>query len=332
METNEKRKTISFPSVTRALGEGFSITAENIYLVILPILADIVIWLGPRFRVYELLRDKIDLLFSDLSTTAPQELSVQIGSFYDSMKLMIEQTNLTSAIGVFPFSVPVLLNGIAPMTGPIGGLQIIEIRSVYLAVLLFLLLGIIGLLIGIFYYTAIAQASDWSHKKLTLHSFIKIALNIVLFLLALLGIFLVLMIPVSCFFTLLALISISIAQIILLVLFLGLAWLIIPLFFIFPGIFLSNLKLLDAIKLSFRMSRWISGSTSFFIVACVIIAQGLNLIWTIPSTESWLLLIGIAGHAFIVTALISASFILYQQDLQWLSENAEIIKKGFIRT
>jgi len=109
------------------------------------------------------------------------------------------------------------------------------------------------------------------------------------------------------------------------------AWLIIPSFFIVPGIFISNLKLLDAVKLSFRMSRWVSGTTSFFIVAGVIIAQGLNLIWTIPSTDSWLQLIGIAGHAFIVTALVSASFVLYQQNLQWLSDNAEIVKKGIIR-
>ncbi len=91
METNEKNKIISYPSVTKALGEGFSNTAENLYLVILPILADILIWLGPKFRVYELLRDQIDLIFNELNATAPQELSAQISAFYDSMKLMIEQ-------------------------------------------------------------------------------------------------------------------------------------------------------------------------------------------------------------------------------------------------
>ncbi len=234
-------------------------------------------------------------------------------------------------LGAFPFSLPVLLNGIGPLTGPVGGMQIIEVRSVFLAILLFVFLGIIGLLIGIFYYTIIAQASNWSRNKLTLHSFIKIVLNIILLLLALLGICLVLLIPVSFFFTLLALLSVTLAQLVLLGFFLGLAWLIIPSFFIVPGIFISNLKLLDAVKLSFRMSRWVSGTTSFFIVAGVIIAQGLNLIWTIPSTDSWLQLIGIAGHAFIVTALVSASFVLYQQNLQWLSDNAEIVKKGIIR-
>lgn len=331
METNEKNKIISYPSVTKALGEGFSNTAENLYLVILPILADILIWLGPKFRVYELLRDQIDLIFNELNATAPQELSAQISAFYDSMKLMIEQINLMGILGAFPFSLPVLLNGIGPLTGPVGGMQIIEVRSVFLAILLFVFLGIIGLLIGIFYYTIIAQASNWSRNKLTLHSFIKIVLNIILLLLALLGICLVLLIPVSFFFTLLALLSVTLAQLVLLGFFLGLAWLIIPSFFIVPGIFISNLKLLDAVKLSFRMSRWVSGTTSFFIVAGVIIAQGLNLIWTIPSTDSWLQLIGIAGHAFIVTALVSASFVLYQQNLQWLSDNAEIVKKGIIR-
>jgi len=57
----------------------------------------------------------------------------------------------------------------------------------------------------------------------------------------------------------------------------------------------------------------------------------MNLIWTIPQPDSWLLLIGITGHAFITTSLISASFILYQQYLSWISENEELITKGIIQ-
>jgi len=42
-------------------------------------------------------------------------------------------------------------------------------------------------------------------------------------------------------------------------------------------------------------------------------------------------LIGIIGHAFVTTSLISASFILYQQYLSWISENEELITKGIIQ-
>ncbi len=331
MESNERQKIIFAPKVTKAIGEGFRIAAENLYLLILPLLADLLIWLGPKFRVYELLREQVSRLFSDLTANAPQELAAQVSSLYQSAQVLIEQTNLMSALGAFPFSVPMLLNGITPLKGPLGNLKIIEIHSPALVLILFLLLGCIGLFSGIFYLTIIAQASDQEARHVSLRRLGKNAVNLVLFLLALLGIFLALMIPVSCFFTFLSILSVSLAQIILLILFLGVAWLIIPMFYIPHGIVLSDLNLTDAVKLSFRISRWVSSSTSFFVVFSVIILQGLNLIWTIPPADSWLLLIGIAGHAFIITALISASFILYQQNLQWLSDNAEIIKRGIIQ-
>lgn len=331
MAANEKIIKITFPSITKALGEGFNKTAEHLYLLTLPVMVDLLIWLGPKFRVYELFRNQIDAVFTELNKNAPQELSMQIGMFYESMEMIIRESNLMSMMGSIPFSIPSLLGGVILSGSPLSETKITEIQSFFSGFLLVVLLGILGLLCGIFYYSILGHTCAYADGKLTLRRFLKNASNIVLLLIALFAATLVLMIPVSCLFTLLAFISISVAQIILLILFLSLAWLIIPLFFTPQAIFISNLRLLDAVKLSWRMSRWLSGPTSFFIIACVILFQGLNLIWTIPSSESWLLLIGIFGHAFIATALICASFILYQQNLKWLIENAEIIKKGFFR-
>jgi len=331
MSTNEKIIKISFPSITKALGDGFNKTAENLYLLILPVMVDLLIWLGPRLRIYELFHDQIDAIFTELNNTVPQELSMQIGTLYDSMEMLIRESNLMSILGSIPFSIPALFGGVILTGNPLSGTRTIEINSFFTGLLLVVLLGIIGLIFGVFYYSIVGHTCAYSCGKLTFRKFLKNASNIVLLLLALFAAGLVLMLPVSCLFTLLAFISISVAQVVSLILFLGLAWLIIPLFFTPHAIFLSDLRLMDAVKLSWRMSRWLSGPTSFFIIACVILFQGLNLIWTIPSSESWLLLIGIFGHAFISTALICASFILYQQNLKWLVENAEIIKKGFFR-
>lgn len=331
MSTNEKFIKISFPSITRVLGEGFNKTAENLYLLVLPVMIDLLIWLGPRLRIYELFHNEIDAIFTEINKNAPQELSMQIGSLYDSMVLLIRDLNLTSMLGSIPFSIPALFGGMILPGSPLPGMRTIEINSFFTGLILVIILGIIGLVLGIFYYSIIGQTCAYSRGKLTFRKFLKNASNIVLMLLALFAAGLVLLLPVSCLFTLLAFISISVAQVISLILFLGLAWLIIPLFFTPHAILLSDFRLMDAIKLSWRMSRWLSGPTSFFIIACVILFQGLNLIWTIPSSDSWLLLIGIFGHAFISTALICASFILYQQNLKWLVENAEIIKKGFFR-
>ncbi len=331
MESKEKLTIVLPPKVTRALAEGFNIAAEHLYLLVLPLLADLLIWLGPKLRIYELFGGYFGQTFAELTRNAPQELATQFDTLQKAAEAIIEHTNLMSMISSFPFSIPTLLGGVATLDGPVPNLKIIEIRSVFLVLCLFLLIGIIGFITGMFYLIIIAQASDAESKHITLRRFGRTTLNLTLFILAILGILLVLMLPFSCFFTILSLLSISLAQIVLLILFLGVAWLIIPMFYIFHGIFLSELNLKEALSLSFQMARWVSGPTSFFIVLSVIILQGLNLIWTIPAANSWLLLVGIIGNAFVTTALICASFVLYQQNLQWLSANAEIIKKGFIQ-
>jgi len=47
------------------------------------------------------------------------------------------------------------------------------------------------------------------------------------------------------------------------------------------------------------------------------------MLWRIPPENSWLTLIGLAGHAFVATGLISASFIYYHDTRQWIGQLAE---------
>jgi len=69
--------------------------------------------------------------------------------------------------------------------------------------------------------------------------------------------------------------------------------------------------------------RFFLPGTSFFILVCILINEGLNMVWTIPGTASWLLLIGIGGHAFIVTALLAASFLYYRDGIKWMQYNVQ---------
>jgi hypothetical protein len=49
-----------------------------------------------------------------------------------------------------------------------------------------------------------------------------------------------------------------------------------------------------------------------------LIGAGLNFLWTIPANDSWLTLVGILGHAFIMTALLASSFVYYRDTTAWL--------------
>jgi hypothetical protein len=63
---------------------------------------------------------------------------------------------------------------------------------------------------------------------------------------------------------------------------------------------------------SLQMTRFSLPNSSLFVLTVLFISIGLNYLWRIPEPDSWMLLVGIFGHAFITTALLAASFIYYR--------------------
>jgi hypothetical protein len=105
-------------------------------------------------------------------------------------------------------------------------------------------------------------------------------------------------------------------------LFLGalvLIWLLMPVFFSAHGIFTLQMDALRAILNSMRMVRFTLPNTGLFLLVFVLINTGLNFLWNTPSQNSWWMLVGIAGHAFVSTALLAASFIYYRDINAWLT-------------
>jgi len=52
----------------------------------------------------------------------------------------------------------------------------------------------------------------------------------------------------------------------------------------------------------------------------LVISEGLNILWNMPPADSWLVLVGIAGHAFISASLLAASFVYYRDALTWIQK------------
>jgi hypothetical protein len=49
------------------------------------------------------------------------------------------------------------------------------------------------------------------------------------------------------------------------------------------------------------------------LMVAVVISLGLNTIWNMPPSESWLRLVAIAGNAFVNTGLAMATFVFYRE-------------------
>jgi len=71
--------------------------------------------------------------------------------------------------------------------------------------------------------------------------------------------------------------------------------------------------------LSIQVTNATLPTTALFFLSVFILSQGLNLLWRIPPTDSWLALVGIAGHAFVVTGLLAASFVYFRDADCWVT-------------
>lgn len=326
MEMNEIPKTTPLPSLIQTIGAGFNLVANKVHLLVLPVLLDLLLLLGPRVRVFDLLHADLAAAFTQMKASIPTGYLTSFQQAYDLLQQMLEQINLLGALHTFPIGIPSLLAGNTPMAAPIAGIQIHETGSIIAALLLMIGLSLIGLLLGCVYFAIIANDSAEVPTHLSFKAFWKQVLNVLLMCVAIIVALCVLLIPASCALSLFSLVSPLIGQVLSIVVFLAAAWMIIPLFFTPHAIFLKRVSFNKAISESFKLARWSSGPTSFFIVLVVVITQGLNLIWSIPEADSWLMLIGIFGHAFIASGLLAASFILFQKDEEWQSENREFIE------
>jgi hypothetical protein len=95
-------------------------------------------------------------------------------------------------------------------------------------------------------------------------------------------------------------------------------WLIVPLFFTPHGIFVRKQNAFYSIFTSLRMTRFTLPTSGLFVISVILLTAGLNYLWSVPPDNSWMLLVGIAGHAFITTALLAASFVYYRDMNAWL--------------
>jgi hypothetical protein len=78
--------------------------------------------------------------------------------------------------------------------------------------------------------------------------------------------------------------------------------------------------------LGVRITNATLPTTVLFFLSIFVLTQGLDILWQIPPSSSWLSLLGIAGHAFIVSGLLSASFVYYRDADRWVTSMSSPMK------
>ena len=307
MMTRQKENTTPLRGVWQTIAAGFDLTSKHLWLVILPVILDCFLWLGPRLSGRLLIEQFVGLLPADPTLV----------DFNSQLLALAPRTNLFTSLSVPLAGIPALMVGVTPEKTPLTP-QVIELNSVGLWLGLFLVLTLAGVLLTAVYFVLIARAVRsptgeaqaagmelWGRIGRMWLSFL--ALGVLLLILGF-----ILYVPLLPIALLLGLISPVLGALVVLLGPVILLWVIVYLFFAPHGLAMYGRSLYQAVSESLLLVRTHFASTLGLLLVVFIIRNLLGMVLLIADDGSWLTLASILGHAFVMTSLTVATFIFYR--------------------
>lgn len=319
--TVQAHKELAPPvGVVESLSRGFETTNARLWLILLPLLLDLFLWIGPRLSVEGLTQQWVNFLTSTLATESGFQQNA--GVLLDQLTAFGRQFNLFSILSAVPFGLPSLMAGRSPLATPFGPNVAVPVTNELLYILVFISFSLSGLLLGAIYFGLIASQLRESRPGLVLwlrHVFGNWGRFLVMsLLLALAG--LILGASLILMMQFLGLFAPAAAQIMFVVAVTITLWVFVYVSFTPHGVVLGGQGVFAALWDSVRLVRWNLPATIGLFSLILALSWGLNLVWNLPRDDSWLLLLGVAGHAYVATGLVTASFVFYKDRHRWWRE------------
>jgi hypothetical protein len=302
--------------VIEALSAGLDAVLRHPWLLLIPVVMDLFLWVGPRLQapglygyVEPTLRQMSTSTTSSETRYAAQELGKMIQHFFT-------QYNLFAWLSVALVGVPVINGGIEAtlklVTG--SGPLVWQVNDAGSYLFMFALFTTAGLFIAALFWTMLAgdvQRERVQAARLFQHSFEMwkqlLLLMVVVVSLALMSIF-----PLSMVMVTLSFFSVGLASFVPLLAMGVVVWALLMCLFTPHGLALYHMSLSRAISTSILVVRANFAPTAGLLVIGIALTVGLGLLWESLAADSWLRLVAIAGIAIVGTGLIVASLLFYQ--------------------
>jgi hypothetical protein len=260
------------PGVMGSLRHGFNAVSSHVWLILLPLMLDLLLWLGPRLSVGTLVNPFFKLAFSQMRTTMTSASDLQRFAVYQStFNEMVERFNLLSLIGrlqTFPVGISSLLAQTMPVQNPLGSQDVVQITSLPGFLGLAFLFTVVGWVMGGLYFRSVSGIALGDVNRVTMISLSwAILQTLILSFLWVVGL-IVILIPTMVVLTFLTLLSPLLASGILLIALFFSFWLIVPLFFTPHGIFVRRQNAFYSIFTSLKMARFTLPTSALFVL-CV---------------------------------------------------------------
>jgi hypothetical protein len=307
------------PRLITALRSGFDAVANHIGLIVIPLILDLFLWLGPHVSLKTILLP-MSQMFASLPGMDAPEMGDLVRHSQELWQTLAEQINLASTLRTYPIGIPSLMAGLFPLDTPFGKAPITEVGSTGLGALLLLVFILTGLVAGSYYFAVVARAVSSKPPEESFKGYAWFAGQAILLSASWLALFLIISLPASMILGIMAMISPAFATLGLMLMGVVLIWILVPLMFSPHGIFMYRQNALYSMLNSVRLVRFILPGTGLFFLTIIILSQGLDLLWQAPPPTSWLTLVALAGHSFVTTSLLAASFVYYHDAMQWVQE------------
>jgi len=309
------------PSLLRSFSSGFNTISNQLGLVLFPILLDLLLWWGPRLRLGNWLQGILADTGSmpELQTADMQDMLIATREIWLEVS---GRFNLLTVLRTYPVGITSLMAGISPVESPTAAMPVWQLSGSFTILAWVCGLSLLGLAFGSLFYACVSQAvvservawgqilREWPFKFI----------QVVALALVWLAVIAAVSLPFSCMITLLALFGVGFSPLALLLFSAAMIWVLLPLAFSAHGIFVNQRTMWSSLKDGVRLTRLTMPSTSLFLLAVVLLSQGLDTIWKLPAETSWMGLVGIAGHGFVTTGLLAASFVYYRDTSLWIRQ------------
>lgn len=325
--TNAKTVVEQKPlGVIDTLTAGFEIVRKRPWLMLLPILLDLALWILPRLSLSALLRPALDEVFDprrmppDSATNLDQmrEAATQLVNSLDLLGMVASTLNsvarVPTLLTVDPVQVPSPITALA---------YTIQIQSGFMVLFLFLPLYLLGLLAAAMFLDAVAGGVlplDPARQALTawLPRVARLWLRLIGFSLVL---------ALAVFGAGMALVfgqalmpSGEAASFIAALIAVGLFWIFFYLFFTLSALVLHQVGVWEALRRSVLLLRVQFWAALGLIILTLFLERGLSLIWLGLAVSPIGLVVGVAANAYIGASLVAATMVFYQDRMNWIEK------------
>ena len=304
--------------VIDTLSNGFGVVNRNPWILLLPLLLDLFLWLGPQLSAAR-------LVSRTLSLAAPLSGNAGAARWLDQAQQQeivqaAEGFNLLSALAPSVAGVPSLLAAL----GIRDPLRSTAVETWDSAALIFLGSALLGVLLGSLYYAVVSQlirGRSVQARRLA-GGVVRAWGRVLLYLMLLGGAGLAIGVPIGFLVIAATVISPSLGSLVLSLATMILVWVGVYLYFVPDAIFISQVGPLRAVRNSVMVVRGSFWSAIGIILLVTILLLGMGQVWSMMAGRVQPPLglgLAILGHAYIASGVIAASMSFYRERIEHLT-------------